>query len=206
MYYFKVSPLLQTVYRPYPGGKAAAALNERYTWSIVPALAAWPIMFMDQGPGSLAAALLLVSTGTLVEKVCCSKLAQAMCPCCPSACKAWCWDGLRLLCAQLGPCDMKCKDRLVFLFGLGRGGEQAERLRRMAQSFFIAGESRSSKHAVAARRSSPSLPCSQYQNMLLSTLSQRFPFLKFVRRVFVICLTGATQSLEPCPPGTITNW
>ena len=43
------------------GSRGAAALNERYMWSIVPALAAWPIAFMDAGPGSLAAALLLVS-------------------------------------------------------------------------------------------------------------------------------------------------
>jgi len=40
-------------------GKAAAAMNERYMWSIVPSLAAWPIVFMELGPGSLAAALLL---------------------------------------------------------------------------------------------------------------------------------------------------
>ncbi|KAF5834203.1 hypothetical protein DUNSADRAFT_9233 [Dunaliella salina] len=39
--------------------KARAAMNERYMWSIVPSLAAWPIVFMDTGPGSLAAALLL---------------------------------------------------------------------------------------------------------------------------------------------------
>eukprot|EP00967_Tisochrysis_lutea_P134876 scaffold238726_cov19-Tisochrysis_lutea.AAC.3 len=45
---------------PSLGGKAAAAMNERYMWSIVPSLAAWPIVFMELGPGSLAAALLLV--------------------------------------------------------------------------------------------------------------------------------------------------
>lgn len=42
------------------GPNAAAALNERYMFSVVPSLAAWPIVYMHAGPGSLAAAFLLV--------------------------------------------------------------------------------------------------------------------------------------------------
>jgi len=41
------------------GPKAAAALRERYTWSVFPALAAWPALMMQTAPGSLCIAVIL---------------------------------------------------------------------------------------------------------------------------------------------------